>query len=50
MTLQYRLLENVRRQMRAHLIFPKWNNLFWSQWSNLVATERRLIDVIEDQV
>lgn len=49
MTLQYRLLENVRRQMRAHMLAPMRKH-FWSQWSNLVATERRLIDVIEDQV
>lgn len=42
------LLVNVRRQMEGHLALTrkgKWTSTWWDQWSNLVATELRILKV-----
>lgn len=42
--LKQKLIANIQLQMAKHIASPdKWSDKWWLQWSNLVATEERII-------
>lgn len=42
--LKQKLMANIERQIAKHLAsYDKWSASWWLQWSNLVATEERIV-------